>query len=71
MQLCKKTTVMQQSVHAYISIYFYRMLCDWRFFIIFTAQFKQRNSKHRYPLSIEVAIKNGCNKIFRLAHERG
>ena len=25
MQLCKKTTVMQQSVHAYITIYFYRM----------------------------------------------
>ena len=40
MQLCKKTTVMQQSVHAYISIYFYQMLCDWQFFIIFTAQFK-------------------------------
>lgn len=67
MQLCKKTTVMQQSVHAYISIYFYRMLLRLAVFLLFL----QRNSKHRYPLSIEVAIKNGCNKIFRLAHERG
>lgn len=35
MQLCKKTTVMQQSVHAYISIYFYRMLLRLAVFYYF------------------------------------